>query len=144
MLSRLMGRNIREVLLFPVCTLSTLLVTISTPAQAIPFEVNMTVDNSFALFYGVGTAATNFVDSNFHWTTTATYNFDLPDDHFLYVVTASDTSVAQGFLGEFENLNTGDIFFSSDPQWQVTATGLGSDLHILEVHQTSHCLQQRL
>ena len=95
-------------------------------SHATNIRVNITVDNSYALFYGTGTQATTFVGSNFDWGNTETYNFNLPTDHFLYVVTASDLSVAQGFLGQFENLDDGYKFYSNDPQWQVMATGLGN------------------
>jgi len=98
---------------------------LSVPAQATPIQVSITVDNSYALFYGSQLAATTFVASNGDWTNTETYNFDLPADQYIYVVTASDLSVAQGFLGQFTNLDTNYKFYSSDPQWQVTATGLG-------------------
>ncbi len=95
-------------------------------AQATAIKVNITVDNSYALFTGTETAATAFVGSNFDWTTTETYNFNLDANQYIYVVTASDLSVAQGFLGQFENLDSGYKFYSNDPQWQVMATGLGS------------------
>lgn len=115
-------------LLVHLCAVVLLLAMMCLPAQAspiIPIKVNMTIDNSYALFYGTQFAATNFVGSDFDWTTTETYNFNLPSNHYLYIVTASDLDVAQGFLGQFENLNTGYKFYSHDPQWQVTATGLG-------------------
>ncbi|HEY0893339.1 MAG TPA: PEP-CTERM sorting domain-containing protein, partial [Cellvibrio sp.] len=67
--------------------------------------------------------ATNFVGSNGDWTTTESYAFDLPTNNFIYVVTQSDVSVAQGFLAQFTNLLNSDRFYSNDPQWQVTATG---------------------
>jgi len=102
-----------------------LLAALATPAQAINVQVTMTVDNSYALFYGTQTAATNFVGSNFSWPTAETYNFNLPAGQYLYVVTASDLSVAQGFLGQFDNLDSSYRFYSNDPQWQVMATGLG-------------------
>jgi hypothetical protein len=111
---------------FSGCALGTLLVTMGTAAQATSIKVNMTVDNSYALFYGTQNAATTFVGSDSAWPTTETYNFNLPSNYFLYVVTASDILVAQGFLGQFENLDTGYKFYSSDPQWEVMATGLGS------------------
>lgn len=95
-------------------------------AQATNIRVNITVDNSYALFYGSQTAATNFVGSDFSWGPAETYNFNLPDNQFIYIVTASDLSVAQGFLGQFENVDSGYKFYSNDPQWQVMATGLGS------------------
>lgn len=92
-------------------------------ADAANIKVTITVDNSYALYYGTENAATNFVGSDFSWYQPETWNFNLPDDHFIYVVTASDLAVAQGFLGQFENLDAGYKFYSSDPQWQVTATG---------------------
>lgn len=95
----------------------------SLQANAIPFEVSITVDNSYALYYGTETEATNFVGSDGSWPTAETYNFDLPTSDFIYVVTQSDLSVAQGFLAQFTNLISGERFYSNDPQWQVTATG---------------------
>lgn len=108
------------------CATGLLLAAMSLPAQAINTKVSMTVDNSYALFYGTQLAATNFVGSDLDWTNTETYNFNLPAGQFLYVVTASDLSVAQGFLGQFENLDSSYKFYSNDPQWQVMATGLGN------------------
>jgi hypothetical protein len=108
------------------CASLILLAALSAPSHAINFQVAITVDNSYALFYGTQTAATNFVGSDFDWTTTETYTFDLPVDQFMYVVTASDLAVAQAFLGQFNNLDTGEKFYSSDPQWNVMATGLGN------------------
>lgn len=105
--------------------LLTLALTGAT-AHATMIEVNMTVDNSYALFYGTLGSATTFVGSDPTWPTTETYNFDLPTNHYLYVVTASDLSTAQGFLGQFKNLDDGYKFYSHDPQWQVMATGLGN------------------
>lgn len=96
---------------------------VALQANAIPFEVDITVDNSYALYYGTETQATNFVGSNGDWTTTESYAFDLPTNNFIYVVTQSDVSVAQGFLAQFTNLLNSDRFYSNDPQWQVTATG---------------------
>lgn len=107
-------------------TLGLPLAALSPQAQAVNIKVSMTVDNSYALFYGTQTAATNFVGSDFNWPNPETYNFNLPTNQYLYVVTASDRAVAQGFLGQFENLDSGYKFYSNDPQWQVMATGLGS------------------
>jgi PEP-CTERM motif len=108
-------------------TATSALGALSLPAQAANIKVNMTVDNSYSLFYGTQTAATNFVGSDYNWTTTETYNFNLPSNQYLYIVTSSDVAVAQGFLGQFENIDTGYKFYSNDPQWQVMATGLGSN-----------------
>ncbi|HCS64475.1 MAG TPA: hypothetical protein DIW64_10575 [Cellvibrio sp.] len=96
---------------------------IALQANAIPFEVDITVDNSYALYYGTETQATNFVGSDGNWQNTESYQFDLPADNFIYVVTQSDLSVAQGFLAQFTNLTNNSRFYSHDSQWQVTATG---------------------
>lgn len=94
-------------------------------AQADAIRVSMTVDNSYALFLGDLNGATSFVGSDGNWPSVETYNFNLSKSAYIYVVTASDRSVAQGFLGQFDNLSTGYTFYSQDPQWQVMATGLG-------------------
>lgn len=120
-----MSKSIHHTWLALACIPGLLLGAMSSPAEATLIQVSLTVDNSYALYYGTGTAATNFVGADFTWPTTETYNFNLPDDHYIYVVTASDLAVAQGFLGQFENLNAGYKFYSNDPQWQVMATGLG-------------------
>ncbi len=99
---------------------------LALPAGAADIRIAITVDNSYALFIGNNTAATSLVGSDFNWPTTEVYNFTLDSDKYLYVVTASDLSVAQGFLGQFQNLSSGYKFYSNDPQWQVMATGLGS------------------
>lgn len=103
-----------------------LLAVFSTSSHAINIKVDITVDNSYALYFGTGTAATNFVGNDFSWPTTETYTFNLPASDYIYVVTASDLAVAQGFLGQFQNLDANFKFYSNDPQWEVTATGLGA------------------
>lgn len=92
-------------------------------AGATNIEVRITVDNSYALFYGNASQATNFVGSDFSWGPPESYTFDLPNNYYIYVVTESDLSVAQGFLGQFTNLDNGTKFYSNDAEWQVTATG---------------------
>lgn len=92
-------------------------------ANAIPFEVDITVDNSYALYYGTETQATTFVGSDNSWYTAESYTFDLPTSNYIYVVTQSDLAVAQGFLAQFTNLTNNERFYSHDSQWQVTATG---------------------
>lgn len=92
-------------------------------AHATPLTVSITVDNSYALYTGTATQALSFVGSDNNWTNTETYNFNLPNNNYIYVVTQSDLSVAQGFLAQFTNLTTNDRFYSNDSQWEVTATG---------------------
>lgn len=110
----------------PLTVLALSLTALVAPLHAVSVRVSLTVDNSYALFYGTATQATTFVGSNFNWTDTETYNFNLPSNNYIYVVTASDVAVAQGFLGQFENLDEGYKFYSNSPQWQVMATGLGN------------------
>ncbi len=98
---------------------------VSQTAHADAIKVSMTVDNAYALFVGNRSAATTFVGSDGNWPSVESYNFNLASDAYLYVVTASDQSVAQGFLGQFENQTSGYKFYSQNPQWQVMATGLG-------------------
>jgi hypothetical protein len=96
------------------------------PSLAVPIKVTLTVDNSYALFTGSYSGATNFIGTDGSWPTAETYNFDLSADSYIYVVTASDLSVAQGFLGQFTNMDTGYKFYSNDTAWQVMSTGLGA------------------
>jgi hypothetical protein len=98
------------------------------PAQAVHVRAAITVDNSYALFTGTGTAAGSFERSDFSWPTTEVIDFNLLPSDYLYVVTSSDVAVAQGFLGQFENLDAGYKFYSNDPQWQVMATGLRTNV----------------
>ncbi len=95
-------------------------------ASASMIKVSMTVDNSYALYTGNLNGATTFIGTDGSWPSVETYNFTLSPGDYIYVVTASDKSTAQGFLAQFENLTDGYKFYSQDPQWQVMATGLGS------------------
>lgn len=106
-----------------LCAFGLAVAMASGPAQATNIRVAITVDNSYAIFYGTEFAATNFVGTDSDWPSTETYNFNLPDNYYIYVVTESDLAVAQGFLGQFENLDAGYKFYSNDPQWRVNATG---------------------
>ncbi|KAB2319105.1 PEP-CTERM sorting domain-containing protein [Betaproteobacteria bacterium SCN1] len=94
-------------------------------ANASMITVSMTVDNSYALYTGTLDGATTFIGSDGNWPTVETYHFTLSPGDYIYVVTDSDKSTAQGFLAQFNNLTDGYTFYSQDPQWQVTATGLG-------------------
>lgn len=96
---------------------------VTCSALAVPFQVDITVDNSYALYIGTETSATQFVGSDGNWQQAETYNFDLPSSNFIYIVTQSDVAVAQGLLAQFTNLSTGERFYSNDSQWEVTATG---------------------
>lgn len=99
--------------------------TCISTAYADSIKVSMTVDNSYALYTGTLTSANAFIGTDPNWPTVETYNFNLSEGNYIYVVTSSDKSVAQGFLAQFENLTKGYKFYSQDAQWQVMATGLG-------------------
>lgn len=94
-----------------------------SPAVADPIKVTITVDNSYAIYHGTPTQASAFVGTDPNWPNPETYDFDLPTGSFIYVVTQSDLSTAQGFLAQFTNTATNYKFYSNDSQWQVTATG---------------------
>lgn len=95
----------------------------SMNVNATLISVDITVDNSYALFTGTSTAGNAFIGSDHNWTTTESYTFNLPTSDYIYVVTQSDLAVAQGFLAQFTNLTNNNRFYSQDAQWQVTATG---------------------
>jgi hypothetical protein len=104
------------------------LLALGAQARAnINFQVNLTCDNVYALYYGTQTSADAFIASDNDWTTTESYNFTLPTNNYIYVACWTDDAVAQGFLAEFNNLDDNTTFYSSDPQWQVTATGINKD-----------------
>lgn len=92
-------------------------------AQATNIQVAITVDNSYALYTGTSTTPLAYVGTDDSWPSTETYTFDLPNTNYIYVVTQSDLSVAQGFLAQFSNLDNNTKFYSNDSEWQVTATG---------------------
>ncbi|MCG2576446.1 PEP-CTERM sorting domain-containing protein [Dechloromonas sp. XY25] len=106
---------------------STIAALFVSSASADQIKVSMTVDNSYALYTGTLTSATTFIGTDGNWPSVETYNFNLTGGSYIYVVTSSDKSVAQGFLAQFENLTQGYKFYSQDPQWQVMATGLGGN-----------------
>jgi hypothetical protein len=95
----------------------------ASAAQAANIQVAITVDNSYALYTGTSTTPLAYVGTNGNWPDTETYSFNLPNTNYIYVVTQSDLSTAQGFLAQFTNLDNNTKFYSNDAAWQVTATG---------------------
>lgn len=106
---------------------AAMLIALTGTAQATPIEVTVTADNVYGIYTGTGTAASTFVGADNAWPSAETYNFNLPDDNFIYVVSYTDDAVAQGFLAQFTNHSNGNVFYSSDPQWEVTATGINKN-----------------
>ena len=110
--------NLVFVTLFSCCALA------SIAAHATEIEVTVTADNVYGIYVGTETEAHTFVAADNDWHTAETYNFDLPFDNYIYVVCYTDDFIAQGFLAQFVNKDTGYRFYSSDSQWEVTATGI--------------------
>lgn len=102
-----------------------------TSAQAATLQVDMTVDNVYALYTGTHDVAQRFVAYDGDWRSAETFRFELPRESYIYVAAYSDDWTAQGMLAQFTNLATGRRFYSHDPQWQVSATGLNKGLQDL-------------
>jgi hypothetical protein len=102
-----------------------MLFSVAAMAQNTSIQVTVTADNTYAIYTGTDTAANTFQGSDNHWEQAETYNFNLPSDNFIYVVTYSDLQSVQGFLAQFTNQTNNSVFYSDDSQWQVTATGIG-------------------
>jgi hypothetical protein len=62
--------------------------------REINFKLAIRVDNSYALFYGDQTGATDFIGEGYDWQITDVYTFKMPNYRYLYVVTESDLSTA--------------------------------------------------
>lgn len=98
------------------------------PAIADNWTMSITVDNFYTIYFGDQSLATpTLVGGDGDWPTTETWNINgVATTDFLYVATASDQAVAQGFLGVFSNLTTGFTFVTSDnpgTPWEVFPAG---------------------
>jgi hypothetical protein len=93
-------------------------------AEPIRLAVTLTVDNTYALYHGTLAGADALVASDTDWTAAEINTLSLPDSGYIYVVAYTDASGAQGFLAQVTNTSTNDRFYSSDPRWQVTCTGI--------------------
>ena len=94
-------------------------------AGADDWDMHLTVDNQFDVYFGNSTGTTgssvgggNSWSTEYHFTATG----QAPTD-YLYVATASDQSVAQGFIGEFTNVTTGAQTVTGDSVWEVFPAG---------------------
>lgn len=88
----------------------------------------MTVDNYYDTYFGDSMMSVpTFVGGDGDWTTTETWSvLGVSPTDYLYVATASDHFVAQGFLGQFTNLTTGNSFVTSAASssvWEVFPAG---------------------
>jgi hypothetical protein len=112
-----------------ICT-AALFSLVFGPAVAIAdnWTMSMTVDNEYTTYFGDSfLTSPTFVGTDPNWPSTEVYNISgvAPTD-FLYVATASDQQVAQGFLGQFTNLTTGRSFVTSaasNTPWEVFPAG---------------------
>jgi MYXO-CTERM domain-containing protein len=88
------------------------------------WRITMTVDNQYDLYFGTPTATSAYVGGDTDWFTAETYVVTgRASTDYLYVTTSSDRFVAQGFLGEFVNLTTGNTVLTGDAQFQVFRAG---------------------
>jgi hypothetical protein len=112
--------NVRKSLL-AVAVLGTVF---SGAALADDWNMYLTVDNQFDVYYGNSTATNYFAGGGSNWSTT--YNFTAlgrsPTD-FTYVATASDQWVAQGFIGVFTNTTLGATIETNTVIWEVFPAG---------------------
>ena len=92
------------------------------------WTMNITVDNQYAIYFGDAflTVPTS-VGGDGNWTTTETWTITgVSPTAYLYVATASDHNVAQGFLGSFTNITTSTTYDTSDDTsspWEVFPAG---------------------
>ena len=105
----------------------SLLITYSTRAQSISFDVTITADNQYGLYTGTHSQALNYVGGEFALSASQiwspeTYSMTLPSTHYIYISSWSDHATYQGLMAQFDN-GTG-LILSGDPQWEVTATGV--------------------
>ena len=89
------------------------------------WEMVLTADNYFEVYFGTPLKTEGElvgVGDNWREEFTFTAEGKKPTDH-LYVVTASDQNVAQGFIGMFTNVTRGKSVATGDDVWQVFAAG---------------------
>ncbi len=94
----------------------------AVPASADNWTMTLTVDNQYDIYFGTPLVTTYYAGGDNNWFTVETWNATgMASTDYLYVATASDHSVAQGFLGTFTNttlgitVNTGDAAFEVFP-----------------------------
>jgi hypothetical protein len=97
-------------------------------ALADNWTMSITVDNYYDIYFGDQLLTTpTLVGGNGNWPDTESWNINgVAASDYLYVATASDHAVAQGFIGVFTNLTTGYTFDTSDDlgsPWQVFPAG---------------------
>jgi hypothetical protein len=93
-------------------------------ARADNWTMSITVDNQYDVYFGTPLVTTYHAGGDNNWPTVETWNATgmAPTD-YLYVATASDQMIAQGFLGVFTNTTLGTTVLTGDPVWQVFPAG---------------------
>ncbi len=93
-------------------------------AAADDWEIYMTVDNQFDIYFGTPTVTNYAAGGGATWTSEDYFQAlgRLPTD-YLYVATASDHATAQGFLGTFTNTTTATTISTGDAAWEVFPAG---------------------
>lgn len=98
--------------------------TVGGAASADDWTIHITVDNQYDVYFGTPTTTNFHAGGDTNWTNTETWTAlgRAPTD-FLYVATASDHSVAQGFLAEFINTTQNATIRTGDYPWEVFPAG---------------------
>ncbi len=104
------------------------IVLLSSTAQADDWTMAITVDNQYDIYFGDAfLTVPTFVGGDTDWMDTENWSITgVAPSAFLYVATASDHSIAQGFIGSFTNLTTATTFVTSDDAstpWEVFPAG---------------------
>ncbi len=96
----------------------------AAPALADDWQMVITVDNQYDIYFGTPLTTTHHAGGDNNWSSTETwYAYGRAPTDYLYVATASDYTVAQGFIGEFTNLTLGTSIETGDQVWEVFPAG---------------------
>ena len=114
--------------LAPLLAALAVLLAFVVPAQADDWTMTITVDNQYDIYFGDAFLTTpTFVGGDTNWPTVESWSITgVSPTAFLYVATASDHSVAQGFIGSFTNITTSTTYLTSDDTtspWEVFPAG---------------------
>lgn len=93
-------------------------------AHADNWVAYLTVDNAFDVYYGTPMTTNFFAGGGVNWAVEYTFTATgRPSTDYLYVATASDYSVAQGFIGTFNNTTLNTALSTGTTGWQVFPAG---------------------
>lgn len=116
-----MSNALRPFVLYKLMMLATIITSV---ARADNWQAYLTVDNKFDVYFGTPTTTNFYAGGGSSWPTE--YSFAatgrLPTD-YLYVSTASDQSVLQGFIGTFTNTTTSLTISTGNAVWEVFPAG---------------------